>query len=346
MDTQSLAPRIREILEQADLSTVSAKKVRRQLELEISESLDTYKLEVDEIIKQQFQQLHNELQQRQQAQQQYAQQYSQDGTYGMSQSIVGVNIPGSKNDNVSGLVSNKSGVLDTTAPRKRGRPRKPENEKKQKRKKRLLDPDRPKRITGLTKPMKLSETLRDFLNRKYCARTDVVKELWKYIKAQQLQDPENRRYILCDDKLKLLFETDRMSMCEMNKLLNVHLVKPTPEENLEATALLDLSSNNLVDTPDLRPSDSKNPSASQLSNDTTPVRALSPKSPINDTGVLSFDDSSQTGDKSDNGTNNMLSPYPSIHSLHLPVPQSSQQPATTKLLSSFHLPGNNDSNNL
>ncbi|KAI8324498.1 SWIB/MDM2 domain-containing protein, partial [Martensiomyces pterosporus] len=103
--------------------------------------------------------------------------------------------------------------------------RKPENEKKQHRKKREVDPNKPKRQTGLSKPMKLSADLSAFLGQKYCARTDVVKNLWKYIKENNMQDPSDKRYILCDDKLKKLFDTDRLYMYTMNKLLNQHLVK-------------------------------------------------------------------------------------------------------------------------
>ncbi|KAJ2692521.1 hypothetical protein GGH99_001681, partial [Coemansia sp. RSA 1285] len=69
MDVSNFTPRIREILQSSDLATISAKKVRRQLEHEMNASLDSYKGEIDEIIKQQFQQIHSETQQRQQAQQ-------------------------------------------------------------------------------------------------------------------------------------------------------------------------------------------------------------------------------------------------------------------------------------
>ncbi|KAJ2808483.1 hypothetical protein H4R20_000871 [Coemansia guatemalensis] len=329
MDAQLLAPRIREILQQSDLSTVSAKKVRRQLENELNESLDTNKMQVDDIIKQQFQQLHNESQQRHQAQQQYAQQYSQQ---------TGAFIPGVPGNGVSEAST-------PTAPRKRGRPRKAETEKKMKRKKRVLDPDRPKRLTGLSKPMKLSETLRDFLEQKYCARTDVVKELWKYIKAQGLQDPKDRRYILCDQKLTLLFNTDRLSMYEMNKLLNVHLVKPTPEENLEAIALLGLPPNHPAnaDSAGLLPSSSTNPSASQLpSNAAVPTDPRSPTA--SDTGVSSIGDLPQTGERTDDGANYADSPNTTIQLTQ--QPQSPQQPITPSLLLPSQPSGINDSNNL
>ncbi|KAJ1662513.1 hypothetical protein IW140_005489 [Coemansia sp. RSA 1813] len=252
MDVSNFTPRIREILQTSDLATISAKKVRRQLEHEMNASLDSYKGEIDEIIKQQFQQIHNETQQRQQVQQQYAQQYAQQGHMGgVYHTMSGLQMPGGGYPAMPGGVPGSiagsvpagmpgSGAPPDGAPRKRGRPRKPENDRKQARKKRVLDPNRPKRHTGLSKPMKLSAKLGTFLDQKYCARTDVVKNLWKYIKEHNLQDPEDKRYILCDDKLKDIFQTERLYMYTMNKLLNDHLIKPTPEENAEAIVLLDL----------------------------------------------------------------------------------------------------------
>lgn len=257
IDVNNLTSRIREILSQSDLATVSAKKVRRQLENELNTTLEMYKTDIDNIIKQQFQQIHTETQQRQQAQQQYAQHYGQmaaaNNIYanggqlppGLQMPPGGGVIPGGMH---AGMLSSQqqhaAGSMSpdamTAGPRKRGRPRKTDAEKKLQRKKRELDPNRPKRHTGLSKPMKLSSDLSDFLEQKYCARTDVVKNLWKYIKANDLQDPSDKRYIMCDEKLKHLFHTDRLYMYTMNKLLNDHLIKPTPEENAEAMALLDL----------------------------------------------------------------------------------------------------------
>ncbi|KAJ2372010.1 hypothetical protein IW150_004326 [Coemansia sp. RSA 2607] len=265
MDVSSLTPRIRDILQASDLATVSAKKVRRQLEHEMGTSLDSFKTEIDDIIKNQFQQIHSETQQRQQVQQQYANQYAVQqqqqqghmGVYGVPPSIPGLQMPpgayhtsamhhaGGPGLLPPGMLPGAGGSTpvspDDATPRKRGRPRKPENEKKQQRKKqRVVDPNKPKRQTGLSKPMKLSADLKAFLDQKYCARTDVVKNLWAYIKKHDLQDPADKRYILCDDQLKKLFHTDRLYMYTMNKLLNEHLVKPTPEENAEAIALLGL----------------------------------------------------------------------------------------------------------
>jgi len=46
-----------------------------------------------------------------------------------------------------------------------------------------------------------------------------------YIKANGLQDPRDKRYILCDDKLST-FLGNRVHMMTMNKILSSHIFKP------------------------------------------------------------------------------------------------------------------------
>lgn len=52
-----------------------------------------------------------------------------------------------------------------------------------------------------------------------------MQKLWKYIKENDLQDPSDRRYILCDAKLKKIFDQDRINSFGMNKDLSAHLTK-------------------------------------------------------------------------------------------------------------------------
>src|SRR3954471_9419097 len=54
-------------------------------------------------------------------------------------------------------------------------------------------------------------------------RGEVVSKVWEYIKSHNLQNPENRREILADDKLKEVFGKDKVTMFEMNKHLARHL---------------------------------------------------------------------------------------------------------------------------
>jgi len=55
------------------------------------------------------------------------------------------------------------------------------------------------------------------------ARTEVVKKLWDYIKAQGLQDSTNKRAINADAKLKPVFGKDQITMFELAGLIGKHL---------------------------------------------------------------------------------------------------------------------------
>jgi len=54
-------------------------------------------------------------------------------------------------------------------------------------------------------------------------RSELTKKIWDYIKSNDLQDPENRRMINADDKLRPIFGRDQVSMFEMTRLVNQHV---------------------------------------------------------------------------------------------------------------------------
>jgi chromatin remodeling complex protein RSC6 len=55
-------------------------------------------------------------------------------------------------------------------------------------------------------------------------RTEVTKRVWAYIKKNNLQDPQERRMINADDKLRKVFGgKGKVSMFEMTKHVNNHL---------------------------------------------------------------------------------------------------------------------------
>lgn len=76
---------------------------------------------------------------------------------------------------------------------------------------------------GLSKELVLSEPLSEVLQVDKLSRPQVVKQLWEYIKGNDLQNPDNRREILCDSKLKAVFGVDKINMFQMNKVLGKHL---------------------------------------------------------------------------------------------------------------------------
>ncbi|MCZ2104333.1 MAG: DNA topoisomerase III [Burkholderiales bacterium] len=55
------------------------------------------------------------------------------------------------------------------------------------------------------------------------SRPEAVKKLWEYIRAHGLQDPQDRRQIVADDRLHAVFGKDRAGMFELAGILGQHL---------------------------------------------------------------------------------------------------------------------------
>ena len=68
------------------------------------------------------------------------------------------------------------------------------------------------------KALSLSDALAAVIGNKPVPRTEIVKKLWVYIKANKLQDKANRRMINADAKLKPVFGGKaQVSMFDMAK---------------------------------------------------------------------------------------------------------------------------------
>ncbi|WP_191059870.1 SWIB/MDM2 domain-containing protein [Geminicoccus harenae] len=80
-----------------------------------------------------------------------------------------------------------------------------------------------KQPNALQKPVKPSKELAEVVGADPLPRSEVVSKVWEYIKQHQLQNPENRREIMADDKLEAVFSKKKVTMFEMNKHLSRHL---------------------------------------------------------------------------------------------------------------------------
>jgi len=77
---------------------------------------------------------------------------------------------------------------------------------------------------GLAQKKKISAELAAFLSQgDTMARTEIVKALWEYIRENNLQNPDNKREIILDEKMKSVFQCDSFSMFSMNKYISVHV---------------------------------------------------------------------------------------------------------------------------
>ncbi|HEX8231853.1 MAG TPA: SWIB/MDM2 domain-containing protein [Caulobacteraceae bacterium] len=83
-----------------------------------------------------------------------------------------------------------------------------------------------KKPNALQQPLTPSRELAAVVGSGQLARGEVVSKIWDYIKKNNLQNPQNKREIMADDKLRPVFGgKDKVSMFEMNKHLANHLKK-------------------------------------------------------------------------------------------------------------------------
>src|SRR5215207_1347946 len=76
---------------------------------------------------------------------------------------------------------------------------------------------------ALMRPLQPSNELAAVVGSKPLPRPEVVSKVWDYIKTNKLQDPQNKREIVADEKLRAVFGKERVTMFEMNKHLAQHL---------------------------------------------------------------------------------------------------------------------------
>ncbi|XP_027172307.1 protein TRI1, partial [Coffea eugenioides] len=89
---------------------------------------------------------------------------------------------------------------------------------------------------GLNKLCGVSPELQAVVGQATMPRTEIVKQLWAYIRKNNLQDPNNKRKIICNDELRVVFETDCTDMFKMNKLLAKHIIPLEPTKQTAQNA--------------------------------------------------------------------------------------------------------------
>ena len=71
--------------------------------------------------------------------------------------------------------------------------------------------------------MKLSAELAEVVGKKEASRAECIKQLWAYLKKNNLQDPENKQYFTPDKKMAKIFGTELIRAFGMAKFLSAHL---------------------------------------------------------------------------------------------------------------------------
>ncbi|XP_020093078.1 uncharacterized protein LOC109713422 isoform X2 [Ananas comosus] len=81
-------------------------------------------------------------------------------------------------------------------------------------------------LRGIMKPRPVSPAMQALVGVPEIPRTQALKLIWAYIKQHDLQDPKNKKIIICDEKLKNLFGgRERVGFLEISGLLNPHFGK-------------------------------------------------------------------------------------------------------------------------
>ncbi|GMG21538.1 unnamed protein product [Ambrosiozyma monospora] len=127
-----------------------------------------------------------------------------------------------KQNNLLSAQLNQSLKSNGVAPKKRKRTVDPEiaDERKAKMK---------REMTGFYKPVKLKPLLAQFLGMEYSSRPEITGALWKYIKANELQNPNDKREILCDDAMASVFGK-KVNSFGMAKVVTKFIGPVTDEE--------------------------------------------------------------------------------------------------------------------
>ena len=87
-----------------------------------------------------------------------------------------------------------------------------------------------KKPSGFANPTKVTKELCEFMNKQegtQIARTEVTRALISYIKANNLQNKENKKIILPDEKLKFLLginQEQELTYFNLQKYMNKHFI--------------------------------------------------------------------------------------------------------------------------
>mmetsp|Transcript_16586 Transcript_16586/g.23638 ORF Transcript_16586/g.23638 Transcript_16586/m.23638 type:complete len:332 (+) Transcript_16586:193-1188(+) len=130
-------------------------------------------------------------------------------------------------------------VKDPNKPKKKRKNAKEDKKKGKKKGKRAKKEPGEKRKTpaSFTAPFRLSQDLQDIVGEEILSRPQVTSALWTYIKANNMQNPEDKREIFCDEKFsKIMGGEQKVTMFTMNKFVSSHLIEKLPVPQAEESS--------------------------------------------------------------------------------------------------------------
>lgn len=86
--------------------------------------------------------------------------------------------------------------------------------------------NKPIKLTGLERAVVPAQPLADFLGEPVISRSHIPKRISAYAKQHDLNDPSDRRIIICDDALKAALSVDSFTYFSLGKVLSAIVSKP------------------------------------------------------------------------------------------------------------------------
>jgi len=247
---------IDDFLRTSDLTTITLRNVRAHLQERVGYDLDTVKTEIKSLITERFDEILHQKENHDKVKQEIKEESAAtDGGHSERDSPA-LSMPSPNASIKMEKTSSKRGHLDDDAKLaaklheelNAGRPSRSKSSSQKKKaapKKKTTkkskaevdseassdgtgEPEKKKRAINrnnpFNAPMQLSEPLSVLIGKTECSRPECVKSIWAYVKENGLQDPTDKRYIVCDDTMKRVFNgAARVHMFTMNKVLSEHL---------------------------------------------------------------------------------------------------------------------------
>ena len=76
---------------------------------------------------------------------------------------------------------------------------------------------------ALAIPVNISHELEEIVGKGPMGRTDITKKIWEYIKKHNLQDPQEKRMIRPDEKLKKVIGNSAINQMKLQTHLKPHI---------------------------------------------------------------------------------------------------------------------------
>ncbi|XP_054734654.1 uncharacterized protein LOC129242121 [Anastrepha obliqua] len=224
ISTDELKAEIHAILDTADLSVVSVKKVREQVEKKLNCSLLSRKKEFDSIVMDFINQPQGESESSQEEEEEVSEVEEVEKKTAKKRPQPTQRKAATKqkkrkavNDSDSGSESDSGSDSDYEVPKKKGPKKKAGGASGG-------GGGSGRKSTGFTRPYTLSPELSALMGAESLPRHVVVKKVWAIIKERNLYDPKNKQFAICDDELMKVMKVKRFRTFGMLKHLKPHFL--------------------------------------------------------------------------------------------------------------------------